>query len=316
MSFELWVLRMAESEFPTTQNLHNPDNAMSKFRHALIAALMLAAATLSGCAGMISRATDQFSSDIEAAILDYIDPETVGQALPAYLLLLESRLESRPDDAALRLATARLTGAYAGLFAEKGERAGRLTSRALEHARIGVCSQWQKLCEIAHEHDFERLEALLVETEERHVRPAYVLATAWAGWINAHSDDYHALADLPRVEALLERLGELAPEHDSGGIWLYLGVLNSQRPPAAGGRPDVARSYFERAKSISAGRNLLVQVYMADSYARLVFDRELFHTLLTEVLETEPEHPGLTLLNLVARQRAGELLDQEGRIFD
>lgn len=271
---------------------------------------------LAGCAGMISRATDQFSRDLEAAILDYSDPETVGQALPAYLLLLESRIESSPDDARLRFSAARLTSAYAGLFAGEGERAKRLSSRALEHARHGVCSSRDLLCEFVSEGDFQSSESRLQELDTRHVDAAYVLATSWAGWIKAHSDDFNALDDLPRVEALLERLGALAPEHDSGGIWLYLGVLNSQRPPAAGGRPELARTYFERAEAVSAGRNLLARVFMADSYARLVFDRDLFHSLLTRVLEAEPESPGLTLLNMVAQQRARELLEQEEKIFD
>jgi hypothetical protein len=38
--------------------------------------------------------------------------------LPAYLLLLEARLESRSNDSELRLTTARMTASYATLFAD------------------------------------------------------------------------------------------------------------------------------------------------------------------------------------------------------
>ena len=134
-------------------------------------------------------------------------------------------------------------------------------------------------------------------------------------WIASASSDYGALADLPRVEILLERLGELRPEHDDGAIWLYLGVLNSQRPPAAGGQPETARAYFNRADEISRGHNLLVPLYLADSYARLVFDRDMYVSQLERVLDSDPERPGYTLVNHIAQQRARELLEQADEIF-
>ena len=107
----------------------------------------------------------------------------------------------------------------------------------------------------------------------------------------------------------------MAPEHDDGAVWLYLGVLNSQRPPAAGGRPDLAEQYFRRSREVSSGRNLMVNVFMADEYARLVFDRELYVELLEEVLEADADQPGYVLANRIAQARARELLAKTDDIF-
>lgn len=270
---------------------------------------------LGGCSTIVERQTERLADDLESAIRQYDDPATVADALPAYLLLLEARLQSNPDDAGLRLTTARLTGSYATLFGNGEASARRLTTRALVHARSGACLRSEVLCGL-HELPFEHFERRIGKLEAKRLPATYLLATTWVGWIDAHSDDYAALADLPRAQALLDWVVETAPTHDDGAAWLYLAVLHSQRPPAAGGQPDLARRYFERARSVSEGRNLLVDVMLADHYARLLFDRELFVATLEGVLESEVEAPDYRLANAVARQRASELLEQTERIFD
>lgn len=279
------------------------------------ATAILLVLALGGCGALVDRAVVQFGNDLEAAILDYEDPATVGEALPAYLLLMESRVTADPDNAGARLTTARLTSTYASLFAEDRERARTLHGRALEHARTAVCARGLPVCPEDLPRGFPAFERAVAEIGDKDVATAYIYASTWTSWIEAHSDDYGALADLPRVEMLLERLGELRPEHDDGALWLYLGVLNSQRPPAAGGQPDKARAYFNKAETISRGRNLLVPLYLADSYARLVFDRELYVSQLERVLESDPEQPGFTLVNHIAQQRARELLEETDEIF-
>ncbi len=50
-------------------------------------------------------------------------------------------------------------------------------------------------------------------------------------------------------------------------------------------------------------------------YARLVFDRPLFERLLKEVLAADPHVPGITLMNVVAQQRATKLLESADDYF-
>lgn len=271
---------------------------------------------LSGCSAMIERSTARLADDLETAIRQYDDPATVADALPAYLLLLEARLQSTPDSASLRLTTARLTASHAALFGGDTEAsARRLSRRALEHARTGACLSEATLCSL-ESLPFREFEARVGSLPDQALEPAYVLATSWVGWIDAHSADYAALADLPRAQTLLDWIAQQAPDHDDGAVWLYLAVLHSQRPPAAGGRPDLAQRHFARAREISQGRNLLIDVMLADHYARLLFDRELFVSALERVVESDVEAPDYRLVNAVARQRARDLLEQTERIFD
>lgn len=286
---------------------------MSRFLPA--AGLACVIVLLTGCGALIDRATSNFAADLERAVVNYDEPLIVERGLPTFLLILESRLEANPDSAEMRLTTAQLTSTYAGLFAEEPERQKRLATRALNHARRGACDAVTALCSI-DDGRFETFETKVSELPADAVDEAYTLGTVWASWIAASSSDYRALADLPRVEALLEWIAEQDPEHDDGAVWLYLAVLNSQRPPAAGGRPDLARRQFERALDVSDGRNLLIPVLMADEYARLMFDRELFVELLEGVQQADPVQDGYVLANRIAQQRAADLLEQTTRIFD
>ena len=98
------------------------------------------------------------------------------------------------------------------------------------------------------------------------------------------------------------------PATGPGAVNMYLGILNSLRPPALGGKPEVGRGYFETALELTGRRDLSVQVEYARGYARLVYDRELHDALLNEVLAGEVNIPGLTLTNSIAVHDARELL--------
>ena len=114
---------------------------------------------------------------------------------------------------------------------------------------------------------------------------------------------------------ILERVVALDEDYRYGQAHMYLGVLNSILPASLGGRPEQARTHFERAISLSDGRNLLARVLFAEHYARLVFDRELHDDQLRKVLEAEPDVPDLTLQNTYARQQARQLLDSADDYF-
>jgi hypothetical protein len=277
--------------------------------------IVMATLLLAGCAGVIDRATERFADDLETAIREYDDPELVADGLPAYLLLLEARINANPEAPSLRLSTARLTSTYAALFAEDPDRYQRLNARALAHARIGACLSSRRLCDLDRL-DFDAFDQTISGLEADDLDAVYVLATTWTGWIDANSSDFMALGDLPRVERLLSWVAATRPRHDDGAVWLYLAVLNSQRPPAAGGQPEKARRFFDQAREISAGDNLLINVLMADSYARLLFDRELFVELLSEVIDSQVDAAEYRLSNAVARQRAENLYEQTEEIFD
>ena len=273
-------------------------------------ALLLA---LAGCATVAERAGERFADDLAHAVFAHDDPATIRDALPAYLLLLDARLVGDAPSAAVLLAAARLYGAYAGSFVEEPSRAQRLGQRALDYAWRAQCVLESPLCD-ARGLRFDVLEPRIAAAGAEHLAATYVLATSWAGWIQAHREDWNAIADIPKVQRLLERVVALDPEHDRGMPHVYLGVLHSLRPAALGGTPDEGRRHFERAIAVDDG-NLMAKVLFAEFHARLLFDRELHDRLLAGVLQAEPVAPGLTLMNTLARQRARALLDSADAYF-
>jgi hypothetical protein len=143
----------------------------------------------------------------------------------------------------------------------------------------------------------------------------YGFATAWASWIQVNKSDWNALAGLPKLTALFEHCIALDEQFDYGGAHIYLGVLSTQLPPALGGKPEQGREHFERAIEISAGKNLMIKVLMAENYARMVFNQELHDQLLQSVLSDPAESPGLTLTNNLAKQQASILLAESSDFF-
>ncbi len=269
----------------------------------LLAALLLSA----GCTGM---ATGRLADNLSRAMLNQDDPETVRTGIPAYLLLVDGLITDSPEDSRLLLAGSRLYGAYGTTLVDDPERARRLTDRALKLARDALCVVQASLCQWLGA-SFDQFRKQLQQAPATALPALYGLGAAWAGWIQVRSDDWNALAQLPRVEALLQRVVELDPAYDRGRAQLYLGVLRTQLPPSLGGHPEQGRRHFELAIRYSGGRDLMAKVEYARRYARLVFDQALHDRLLHQVLEAPVEEPGLTLSNVLAQRQARRLLEEE-----
>ncbi len=275
-------------------------------RHARFVLLLLAA-LLGACGSVVRRASHRFADDLTVAILDQDDLGTARDGVPAYLLLIDSLIVGDPDNPDILLAGAKLYGAYAGGFVDDGERARRLAERAYGYGRRALCLTERELC-AALDGSFDRFRDALEKSSPRHIAALYGFAAAWAGRIEVHTGDWDDIADLPKLEALLQHVAAFDPRYDDGGAFLYLGVLNSIRPASLGGKPDQGKAYFDKALELSGGRNQMVRVLYAQFYARLVFDQALHDRLLGEVLAADPHVPNLTLINLLAQQRARALL--------
>lgn len=274
-------------------------------RCALVFALLF---TLGACASIVGRATSGLSRSLGDGVLNQDDPETVADGLPAYLLLLDGLIEGDAENADLLLSGARLYGAYAGGFVSDAQRRARLAQRSLAYARRATCVLDRAMCQ-ALDGEFDAFEAALARCDAADAELLHGLGSAWTGLIEAQSDDLDRIAELPRVEALFRRLVALAPDHDGGSAYMYLGVLSSLRPASLGGNPDAGRDAFEQAIARSGGRNQMARVLYAQYYARLVFDQALHDRLLNEAIAADPHAPGLTLLNVLAQRRAKLLLE-------
>lgn len=267
-----------------------------------------------GCASLVSSAASSFADNLSAAILNQDDPETVRDGAPAYLLLLDSFLESNPHDPALLSAAATLYATYGTVFANDAERAARLTNRAYSYSTSAMCYSYKPSCSWSGML-FDDYRQTLAGLSSKHADVVFSHGLASLAYIRAHSSDYSAIALLPFSEALFERYLEINDGSDDGTVHTYLGILDTLIPPALGGKAEKGREHFELAISLSDGTDLSAKVEFANGYARLMYERELHDRLLHEVLDADPEMPGSTLLNVLAQRQAAVLLETADDYF-
>jgi len=264
-----------------------------------------------GCASIVGgRAADTLS----AAVLNADDPRVVAQGLPAYLLIVDGLIAQDPDNAALLSGGAQLFALYGSRFEPDAEHAAELTAKSRRYGQRALCREYAPSCGWAGL-GYDEFVAELGRLRLRHVDTLYAYAVSWLSHLSATSTDWTAVGELPWVQAALERVLELDEDYDGGGVHTYLGILNSLRPPALGGKPELAKAHFERSIELSGGTDLSVKVEYARRYARMMFDRELHDRLLEEVLAAPAESPGHTLFNVLAKRDAAELLETSTEYF-
>lgn len=276
-----------------------------KFSRLLLIAVALA--PLAACVSMVASAGSGLAGNLSEAIKNQDDPQLVRDGAPAYLLMLDSFVEGAPENEAALSAAAELYSAYGVVFVDDPIRARKLTTRGRDYGRRALCAAEQRLCGL-WEQSYAEFTQVLARAKPAQVPALYTFGLSWLAWVQAHSDDYAALAKLPQVQAVLQRVQALDPQYEEARIEHYLAVLNTIRPPALGGDFAAGRAHYERALKVSRELDLSIKVDYARYYARTLYDRELHDRLLQEVLDADPEQPGLTLFNTLAQEEAGELL--------
>ena len=287
------------------------DRVPGPFHHFFVLALV---AGLSGCATLMASATNGLAQSLGSAILNQDDPETVRDGAPAFLLMLDSFVESAPGNTATLIAAAELYAAYGTVFVDEPDRARRLTTRSRSYGRQALCTVNKDSCQM-WELPFEEFSSAVNKLRASDAAALYTTGLTWLAYVQAHRDDWSALAQLPGVEAVLVKVRTLDESFKPSEVEHYLAVMNTLRPPALGGKFDQGRAHFERAIALSGGADLSIKVDFAVYYARTLYNRELHDRLLAEVLETNPVHDGLTLFNTLAQRDARELLDSADDYF-
>lgn len=247
------------------------------------------------------------AKNLSSAIINNDDLATVKSGAPAYLIMLDSFIEGDPDDSNMLISASKLYSAYAGVFVKDKERAKRLTQKSLDFALRANCLINEDNCHLKTI-KFKKFEQIINQYEKDDIDYLFTLGSSWAGWIQSHSDDWNAAADLARITKIMNKALKLDEQYQSGQIHLYLGVLNTLLPPALGGKPEIGKHHFEKAIHFSGNKNLMAKVVYAEKYARLMFNQELHDKLLNDVLKAEPRSKGFTLTNMLAHEQAKELL--------
>jgi len=244
------------------------------------------------------------------------DLELARASIPANLKMIEALLLADPDSTAYRVQAAMGFYGYALGFVEADDRdrAAALYLRARDHAQVAL--DREKVTPATLTGNAAELERALARLDARAVPALFWTASTWGKWIELQLDDPARLAELPRVEALMQRVLALDETYYHGGAHVFFGVYYGGRAPMFGGDFSRAARHFDRAAELNRNQFLLVEVYRARYLLRQTGDRAAFHATLNRVLDAPASaDPDLNLANALAKKQATELLSQEEDLF-
>lgn len=269
--------------------------------------VVLSVLSISACSTVVSTAKKDFAEDLSTTILGHDDPETIKQAIPAYLVLVDSMISGDKNNIDLLISGTRLYGAYASVFVDRTARKVTLSKRAFDYASRAMCLKKPASCNVK-KMSYPQYEQLLKQFSKEEALVLFTYGAAWATLVQANSADWNAVAELPKVKATFQRVLELDETISNGDAHVYIGVMESLLPEGMGGKPQLAKKHFDKALKISDRKNLMALLLYAEKYARLVFNRKLHDRLLNELVETDISKSDKVLIDTIAKVKAKELL--------
>ncbi|MGO9201655.1 MAG: TRAP transporter TatT component family protein [Limisphaerales bacterium] len=296
----------------------------------LVASLMAAAVALCGCSfkrlaankigDALAGSGGTFASDD--------DPDLVRAAVPFSLKLIESLLAETPRHEGLLLAAAsgftQFSYAFVQQDSEEAEdkdlaaaealrgRARRLYLRARDYGLRGL--------EVRHRGFGAALRAAPKQTVRlatvKDVPLLYWTGAAWAAAISDSKDNPDLIADLPVVEAMMERALELDERFGDGALHCFFIAYEMGRPATTGDAAERARRHFDRAIALSGGCQAAPWVDLAEQVCVQKQDLNGFRAALEKALAVDADaKPEWRLENLVMQRRAKWLLGRADQLF-
>jgi len=251
-----------------------------------------------------------------AAIYEENDLDLADKALASDLKLIDGLLKSDPQNEQLLLLAAQGYAGYALAFLEDSQpqRAKNLYLRARDYA-LQVLRKDENFT-LAENAGLSELSKYLKSCKKDCVPALFWSGFAWSGYINLSLDHVDALADLPEVQALMQRVLQLQPNYFYGSAYLFWGSLYGMKPKIMGGDPQKAKVYFEMNFKLNQNKFLLAYVYAAKFYAAKILDEALFDRYLAHVLNTADDVlPAARLLNTIAKVKARRLQKMKEDLF-
>jgi TRAP transporter T-component len=269
--------------------------------------------------GALSGLGDSMASDD--------DPELVRAAIPFSLKLIETLLAQSPNDKELLLSAAQGFTQYAyGFIQEDADelqdtdrvraaalrvRAKNMYIRARNYGLVGL--------EVSRADFVARLKAdpkkAVKELKKSDVPLMYWTTLAWAAALSV-SKDFTMLPEVPRFEALADRVLELDQEFDEGAMHGFLITYEMSRLNPKPDRLAIVKEHFERNLALSHNHQAAPLVAYAENVSVAQKNKGEFEELLNRALKIDangwPEHREL---NLLMQRRARWLLSREDKLF-
>jgi hypothetical protein len=279
-----------------------------------------------GCAGVAADLAASFLGSGADTLRGYFDYESAGGAAGTTILQFEALHGASPNNETIMILLSKAYIAYAfgwvmdehqaALAANDFEtadyhkqRAYWMYKRARDLLMRAMRLRDEGIDEVLHG-DPDRLASYLIEEyDDEEDDPELLLwcAVAWGSTIT-NSPEMDAMIDLPIAKTLAQHVATLDEEYEKGAALALLGGFEVAYPRSLGGDWEKGRAYFERALEISQRRDHLHQLNYARLYAVNAMDRELFVSLLREIIDAPDLGADVRMSNKVARRRAQRYL--------
>ena len=161
---------------------------------------------LTGCSmkAQMVRSMDPIMEDMSSVVNMSNDVDLIRDGLPASLIQMDGFIKSAPNNKLLLKAAESYFG-YAFSFVEdvNKPRASALYLKAREYA-LRALKKYRQFDEQTPD-----LNDMLANCGKQDVPALYWAAGSWLAWIGLNVDNPEAIMDIPKVEAMLDRVIEL-----------------------------------------------------------------------------------------------------------
>ncbi len=272
---------------------------------------------LAGCSTLmksgVRHATPLFEDMIQQ-VQQGDDIQLLREGLPTLLILLDGLLVETPDNRSMLVLASQANMAFAMGFIEQEdpERASRIYWKGKQYG-MRALERNRKFARALEKG--ERYPDAVKLLTKKDLPALFWTANNWAGWLNLNLRNTKAIFDQPKILALMQRALELDETYYYGGPHLFFATYYANLPPIMGGSAVKSRKAFDEVARISGGKFLMADVFLAEYYAPLVLDQELFESTLQKVLDTPPDiDPDIRVMNELARERARLLMEKKDEI--
>lgn len=289
------------------RNMHRPA--------LLVLPLVVLSVLLTGCASTMARMTvdsmKPLMEDMRRSTNANPDAQLVREAMPSLISQMDGFIRTSPENRYLLSSAAEINIGYSFLFVEDmdKDRAEKMYFKAREYALRNLKLN-KTFAQALEGDDIQVYTEALKTIHKRDIAALYFATNAWMSWINlAHRHDPSVLKDIPRVEAMMDRVLVLDDTFYHGGVHALMGVFLVARPEMFGGQPEQSLSHFNEAFEISESRYLLWYLLFAKYYAVQTNDRDLFLSTLNRIIAAPDDIlPQEAFVNSSVKIKARELL--------
>ncbi len=291
--------------------------------------ILFSALALGGCS-VKHYAINQLSNALAGSATTFAtddDPELIRAAMPFSLKMVESLLAENPKHQGLLLAASQGFTEYAYAFVQEDAdeledtnraaatamrlRAAKLYLRARSYGMRGI--------EVKHPGFGDRLKAdpkaAVKELNKSEAALMYWTAISWGAALAA-SHDLAMLPEIPRFEALIDRVMEVDEDFDQGTAHTFLIMYDMIKPGAKGDRAAQAKEHYQRAVALGGGHQAGPLVAYAEYVLVPQKNKTEFQALLRQALRLDLNAaPESRQLNLAVQRRARWLLSRTDKLF-